>query len=299
MKKRIGELASKGETPEPKEKPEDWTSEEVRAAIASYFAMLSLEARQQRYNKAKFNSELRQNLRNRSKGSVEYKHQNISAVLMAMGLPFINGYKPHSNIQQLLRQEVEGYIDNHHAEVEGVVDAMQDVPELGQQAFKGVLADAPATTPAPHPELNKVRSRLPRKIDYAARDESNRQLGRAGEQWVLAYERQRLRDEGFPELAEKVDWVSDRCGDGLGYDILSFDASGKERYIEVKTTNGQYTTPFVISRNELYFSCEFDSKFYLYRVFQYRQSPRLYILSGDLSLTMSLEATNYKVSFRS
>jgi hypothetical protein len=39
-------------------------------------------------------------------------------------------------------------------------------------------------------------------------------------------------------------------GDGAGYDILSFDPSGKERLIEVKTTNGAAKTPFFLTRNE-------------------------------------------------
>ena len=40
------------------------------------------------------------------------------------------------------------------------------------------------------------------------------------------------------EQAEKIDWVSQRCGDGTGYDILSFEENDTARFIEVKTTNG-------------------------------------------------------------
>ena len=38
-------------------------------------------------------------------------------------------------------------------------------------------------------------------------------------------------------LAARVDRVSETRGDGLGYDVLSFETSGRERLIEVKTTN--------------------------------------------------------------
>lgn len=41
-----------------------------------------------------------------------------------------------------------------------------------------------------------MRNRLRRKFDYAARDEANRKLGRAGEQWVIEFEQQRLTDLG-------------------------------------------------------------------------------------------------------
>lgn len=38
-----------------------------------------------------------QALTGRSRGSIEYKHQNISAVMAEFGLPFIRGYKPAKN----------------------------------------------------------------------------------------------------------------------------------------------------------------------------------------------------------
>lgn len=49
----------------------------------------------------------------RSKSSVELKHQNISAVLDALGLPYINGYKPRGNSQLLLRKSVQAYVLKH------------------------------------------------------------------------------------------------------------------------------------------------------------------------------------------
>ncbi len=74
-----------------------------------------------------------------------------------------------------------------------------------------------------------LRQRLPRKFDYAARDEANRKLGRAGEQWVIGYEQQRLTELGHPELFQRLDWVSDTRGDGAGFDILSFEEDAHER----------------------------------------------------------------------
>ena len=77
---------------------EDWTADEVQATVASYFEMLRLEAAQQGYVKSEFNAQLRPQLRNRSKASVELKYQNISAILNGLELPFIRGYKPLSLI---------------------------------------------------------------------------------------------------------------------------------------------------------------------------------------------------------
>ncbi|MFJ3047284.1 DUF3883 domain-containing protein [Herbaspirillum chlorophenolicum] len=274
----------------------DWSDEEVRATIASYFDMLAREAHQQAYKKSDYNTELRQKLVNRSEGAIEWKHQNVSAVLENLGLPFINGYKPRHNVQSLLRQEIENYIRSNSKQIEEIVDAMEEMQEPHQQTFEGVLVDPPAASTI-NLNLDKTRSRFPLQIDYAARDESNRQLGRAGEQWVLEYEKKRLLDDGLPELVVQVDWVADRIGDGLGYDILSFDAADIKRFIEVKTTNGLHTSSFVISRSELDFSREAGPAFWLYRVFQYRKSPRLYILRGDLSKQLHMEPMSYRASF--
>lgn len=277
---------------------EDWSVDEVSATVAAYFEMLLMEAYQQPYNKSARNALLRQKLKGRSKGSVEMKHQNVSAVLAALGLPFIHGYKPRGNTQLLLRQEVQKFVLTHSDLVHRIVDAMEDVKSPAEKSFEAVLVAAPAVELAIKSEATAPRIRLPRKFDYGARDENNRRLGRAGEQWVLGYEQQRLHHEGLAELFARVDWVADRVGDGMGYDILSFDAAEKQRFIEVKTTNGSHASPFVISRNELEFAGEVGPAFHLYRVFQFRESPRLYMLRGDLSKQLHLEPMDYRASFK-
>lgn len=73
---------------------EDWSQKEVELIVATYFNMLALEIGQKPYNKTSFRQALHPMLNKRSEGSIEFKHQNISAVLANMGLPFIKGYKP-------------------------------------------------------------------------------------------------------------------------------------------------------------------------------------------------------------
>ena len=68
--------------------------------------MLACELRGERFNKAARNRALRQHLDGRSRGAVERKHQNVSAVLIALGFPYIDGYKPLGNVQGLLRDVV-------------------------------------------------------------------------------------------------------------------------------------------------------------------------------------------------
>ena len=167
-----------------------------------------------------------------------------------------------------------------------------------EKTFTALLVDPPPVEVVAKVTSIGPRLRLPRKTDFAARDEANRRLGRAGEQWVLDFEHRRLAAAGLPELFQRLDWVSERLGDGAGYDILSYDAADRARYIEVKTTNGAHASAFVISRNELDFSREAGDAFFLYRLFRFRDAPALYMLQGDVSKHLHLEPIDYRASFR-
>ena len=213
-------------------------------------------------------------------------------------LPFIKGYKPRNNAQLLLRQMVQRYISEQPGLVSQVVDAMEEVKTPGQKSFHASLVDAPAVVTVLQAAKDEPKVRLPRKTNWAQRDEVNRSLGRAGEQWVIGFEQRRLLDEGYPELFQQLEWVSDRLGDGAGYDILSHERPGEHRFIEVKTTNGGHTSSFIISRNELDFAQEAGDSFHLYRVFEFREDPKLYILKGLLPNQLHLEPIDYRASFR-
>lgn len=89
----------------------DWSEDEVRLTVKDYFDMLEDELAGRRYSKAEHRAELLKQLDDRSKGAVERKHSNISAVLNKDGLRFISGYKPLGNIQHLLRKHVQREID--------------------------------------------------------------------------------------------------------------------------------------------------------------------------------------------
>lgn len=275
---------------------QDWTRDEVEATVRDYFQMLCLEATGQVFNKSEHNELLRQGLRARSKGSIEMKHQNISAVLDQLGLPYIRGYKPRSNFQDLLREVVLAHVQHEQPLLQSIVDAIEEQTEPGNKTYRGVLVEPPM--PERIPTL-KRRNRLPRKLDYAARDERNRNLGHNGESWVLGFEENRLNEASRADLAAKIDWVSERCGDGTGYDIMSFEDNGVTRFIEVKTTNGGSLTPFIISQNELEFSEEAEDAFCLYRVFEFSKLPKLFIVRGALNRALHLEALDYRARLKS
>ena len=65
----------------------NWSHIEVKAAVDTYFKMLRLELSGLKYNKTEHRNALVKRLDQRSNGSIELKHQNISAVLIDMGIP--------------------------------------------------------------------------------------------------------------------------------------------------------------------------------------------------------------------
>ena len=80
----------------------DWSREEVEAIVADYLQMLTLELAGQSYGKTEHRKNLQSKLNDRSDGSIEFKHGNISAAMIDLGFPYIRGYKPRVNYQALL-----------------------------------------------------------------------------------------------------------------------------------------------------------------------------------------------------
>lgn len=87
-----------------------------------------------------------------------------------------------------------------------------------------------------------------------------------------------------------------------GFDIKSYDAStGKEKYIEVKTTTGSAKTRFYISSNELDKSNELRDSYWLYRIYDFGKAngTKFYKLSGDMNDALNLEPSEFKATPKS
>lgn len=138
-------------------------------------------------------------------------------------------------------------------------------------------------------------------INFIQNEIENKRTGDAGELWVVNFEKEYLIEKGRPDLAKKIKHSSREEGDGLGYDIRSFHPDGKPKFIEVKTTKGNFETIFYITRNELECSKTYPEKYYLYRLFHFKDSvspAELKIISGDLS-SFCLTPVSYQVNFNS
>lgn len=262
---------------------EDWSRAEVEATVASYLEMLSLELRGIAYNKSQYRRDLKPLLQGRSDSAIERKHMNISAVLIDMDSPHIDGYKPYSNYQRsLLPEVVEGQLAKNQALsnlFDELVDAPAEVPAIDD--ILKLLVDPP-DPPQRYDRIRERQPRPPRKTNFLRREALNRRLGASGERFVLDFERARLIAANRESLASKIEHVSKTQGDGAGFDILSYDARGRERLVEVKTTRSGKHTPFFVSANELEVSRREIERYQIYRVFSFATAPRLFIRPGAI-----------------
>lgn len=275
----------------------DWSREEVEAIVADYLQMLTLELAGQSYSKTVHRQKLQAKLQERSDASIEFKHGNISAAMIDLGFPYIRGYKPRSNYQALLAVVAADQVRGKTTLDSAALAAVQQpalVPTLVD--FTKVKSDAPQKQNRATESVNPLFFKAVKR-DYLEREAQNQSLGLAGEEFVVKFEHWRLIALGQQRLADRVDHVSQSKGDGLGYDILSFDADGKERFIEVKTTSFGRDTPFFISRGELALSHGAEDQFHLYRLFEFRKAPRLFDLKGSLDQHCVLDPVTYRASF--
>ena len=270
-----------------------WTDAENDLVVADYFAMLSADFAGQSYNKAAHNRDLQIQI-DRNRSSIEFKHQNISAVLRALGEDWIPGYKPAQNYQGTLEEAVARWLELNP----GWLSRIPDRPAMGLgEATQLWIGPPPTLSNQPPPaELGQTIATA-RKFDVAERDERNRALGRAGEERALAHEKAVLAGSGRSDLASKVRWVSEEDGDGAGYDIASYAPDGRPRLIEVKTTNGWERTPFHISRNELAVADERRADWCLMRLYHFAREPKAFELRPPLDAHVSLTATSFQASF--
>jgi|TARA_B100000749_G_C18445824_1_gene474228 hypothetical protein len=282
---------------------EDWAAPEIDAAVADYFAMLADDIARVPYNKAAHNRVLQDRI-GRGRGSIEFKHQNISAVLLGLGQPWIPGYKPAANFQIALVDGVLRWLDRNEDWLAPHTNQLR-LRDPAAASWIGPATGAllefgpiPTQRNEPPPVDAEFMAKIGLKYDVAQRDARNRALGKAGEERVLSHERARLASAGRADLAREVRWTSAEDGDGYGYDISSFEADGTERLLEVKTTNGWERTPFHITANELSVAENKRDHWHLIRLWDFARQPKAFCLRPPLNAHADLSPTSFLASLR-
>ena len=272
----------------------DWSRLENEAIVADYLDMLELELRGEPFNKTEHRRQLGPLLNERTDGSIEFKHANLSAALIDLGYAYIDGYQPRYNYQEDLLLVVEEQLATRSALADLLrMQAAEPaaVPSVGDLLAR--MEDPPTTKEVPRHRAHDARRPNAANVNYLALEASNASLGRAGEELVVNYERARLIHAGKGKLADRVEHVAVTQGDGLGFDVRSFEADGGDRLIEVKTTTYGKYVPFFVTRNELQVSREEAETYQLYRLFHFRRDPRLFNLPGALDRSCDLDPAVY------
>lgn len=266
-----------------------WTEGELELIVSDYIEMLQAEINKEPYNKTEHRKRLVLKVA-RVESAIEFKHRNISAAIEDIGgYPIISGYKALPNYQT----ELLDVVSKHLAKVK--------LPETYTPPKAEANLDVFVPIPDPRPPSETPPPNLPRvarKFNAAEKDERNRNLGRAGESFVFELEKSRLLKAGRSDLAENVRWVSDQDGDGLGYDIRSYDEKGQELWIEVKTTNGAIRTPFLVSSNEFDVASEAPDLYRIYRVFSFNQKPQIFVLQYPFEVNVNLTPATYRFKIK-
>jgi hypothetical protein len=192
-------------TPELNQEMADhWSLAENEALVADYVEMLECELRGEAFSKASHWKALKLRL-GREKGSIERKHQNVSAILIELGFPYIDGYKPLGNYQKMLHEGVAHSVRMDQrlaaivqrsvqspAAVPGVADLLarwENPPDEGRPTASAIVRERPATRRT--------------GVDWLEVEARNQSLGRAGEEFVLTFERARLIHAGKPRRLRK------------------------------------------------------------------------------------------------
>ena len=275
---------------------DDWSQQEVEIIVEDYLGMLALELRGQDYNKAKRNRDLQKLLPTRTRGSIEFKHANISAVMIEMGYPYVDGYKPRINFQKSVLPGVVERRVYAMPELSGMVSKIVDQPAEPPVKVDDLLSILVEPPPRPKKKGALYESasapRVRTRRNYLEQEARNQSLGRAGEELVIEFEQQRLWRAGQKRLAERIEHVAAKA-DGHGFDILSFETDGRERLVEVKTTRFGQMTPFFASNNEVEVSEKRSVEYHVYRLFDFSKKPRLFLLNGSMRSTCTLEAVQF------
>jgi 5-methylcytosine-specific restriction protein A len=129
--------------PEP---AKEWHDSELEAAVDAYLWMLDQESHGKPYNKSDVNAKLREkSLSGRTKGSIEFRMQNISATLDELCLPRISGYLPAKNVGEGVKDRIRSVLakkgvfstEDYESSSEDTV-IWQKVRKLRQRKLTGV-----------------------------------------------------------------------------------------------------------------------------------------------------------------
>ncbi|NCT55020.1 DUF3883 domain-containing protein, partial [Candidatus Falkowbacteria bacterium] len=98
---------------------------------------------------------------------------------------------------------------------------------------------------------------------FLDKQKKNDEIGKKGEKFVLDEERKRLKKLNINSHGKEPKNMSNT---NAGYDILSYNKDGSDRYIEVKSSTSKKLTSFFITEHELEIAKNYRENYYIYIV---------------------------------
>ena len=168
-------------------------------------------------------------------------------------------------------------------ELRDYMDFKDDYPDLRDIRPEFIDLEIDSTQGLSKTDRKRVLSKT-KLIDFEKENKKHRRLGERGEEIVLNAERDFLK-ENDKALAKRIRQIS-KENTSAGYDILSFEEDGQNKYIEVKSTINSPSSKanFLITINEYEKSKELKN-YYIYIVFNVKsEKPKIGILRDPFSL---------------
>lgn len=140
-----------------------------------------------------------------------------------------------------------------------------------------------------------------RKLDYERINKERKMIGNAGEELVYKDQIEFVKKYA-PEYLRSVRHVSKLDGDGVGYDICSFNIDKKLVYIEVKSTIGKKETPFYMSSSEYAFFELHRDNYIIARVYDFDMYDKTgkieYVPGTFFESVFEKEVSAYKILYK-
>lgn len=136
----------------------------------------------------------------------------------------------------------------------------------------------------PHAKEPNIKSNKAYKVNVNHEVESminNKKLGVSGEKMVAEYLKSELKKIDSIYECAIVDLVCE-TDDTCGYDVLVYDIQEQDpMYVEVKTTEGNWDTPFYMSENEVEFAKQHANRYFIYRVYDTKKEAKIKVMRFD------------------
>ena len=255
------------------------------AIVSAYFDQLFKDVTGQVFRRRDILAEYAEQLEKLEKGKLDRYFCHVSALLAELGLPFMTESQPWAGASHALQDALHNYL----AENIEKLSNFRRVALHCKEAPPTEIPDSRVCWVAP-PEPSSYRySGIPEKLqnlsdvlDFLTAETVDQVLHERAVEFVLAYEKARLREGGQSELGNKIERL-DSASRETGCDILSFDTDGEARCILVKPTHFGKHFPFILFNDEIEDLRRGEAEHYIYRPFNLAYEYKLFVLKEGLS----------------